>query len=437
MRPAYRLLIALIAAASVAATAHALWSGLGPAGGPSRVAAQLAFLDGAVAGGAGAAAQQQFPEGEFFLTTLPALAGGYQALREGTDQAERAAALARLDRAVAVIESDTVARRFGQPERLRSGAFYQGWRLLLLDARAELSADPGHREGAVILAQQILYAVDNSASGLADSYPGRYWPCDNVVAMAAVQRVTRFAPVPGLAEAKGRWLAKIERLRDPRTGLLPHEVDDQGRTISGPRGSSQALIQAFWPELSADAGADWLAFRRAFVTRQAGLVGVLEYPAGTTGTADVDSGPLVFGVSASASAVALAAARANGDLALADTLDREAELIGIPVQWGGSRRYAAGLVPIGDAFLAWARSFPPATETPSTATPSSATAGDDSPAPRALWWLWTLGAAAPGLVLLGWWASRRRRGLRPPADAATTIVGPTDAAAPDTSPEGP
>lgn len=414
VRPAYRLLVAVVAAASLAATAHVLWAGLGPVGGPGRVTAQLAFLDDALVGGAGAAAQQQFPEGEFFLTALPALAGGYQALQPGADKDERTSALARLDRAVHVIESDAVANRFGQTERLRSGAFYQGWRLLLLDVRAELSADPGHREGAVILAQQILYAVDSAPSGLVDSYPGRYWPCDNVVAMAAVQRVTRFAPVPGLAAAQERWLARIDRLRDPATGLLPHEVDADGRPLAGPRGSSQALIQAFWPDLSPAAASDWDAFRRTFVTTRLGLVGVLEYPTGTDGPPDVDSGPLVLGVSASASAVALAAARANGDRALAATLDREAELLGIPVQWNGARRYAAGLVPIGDAFLVWARSVPEADDREGSVA-----------APGAVWWLWALGTAAPGMGLGVWWW-QRRRAVVTRADPVATIVGTDD-----------
>jgi len=113
------------------------------------------------------------------------------------------------------------------------------------------------------------------------------------------------------------------------------------------------------PELApAEAKGEWTAYRKLFVVREAGLVGVREYPTGSSGGGDVDSGPLVLGVSLSASAVTLAAARANGDVALAETLDREAESFGIGLQWAGERRYALGQLPIGDAWLAWARRGP-------------------------------------------------------------------------------
>ena len=94
------------------------------------------------------------------------------------------------------------------------------------------------------------------------------------------------------------------------------------------------------------------------MVREAGLVGVREFPRGQSGVGDVDSGPLLLGVSASASAVTLAAARAVGDAELAADLDREAELLGLPLRWAGERRYALGLLPVGDAFLAWARTRP-------------------------------------------------------------------------------
>ena len=94
------------------------------------------------------------------------------------------------------------------------------------------------------------------------------------------------------------------------------------------------------------------------MVREAGLVGVREFSRGQDGVGDVDSGPLLLGVSASASAVTLAAARAIGDIELAEDLSREAELLGLPSRWGGEHRYALGLLPVGDAFLAWARTQP-------------------------------------------------------------------------------
>lgn len=95
--------------------------------------------------------------------------------------------------------------------------------------------------------------------------------------------------------------------------------------------------------------------------REAELVGVREFPRNVRGADAVYSGLLIFGLSACASVVTLAAARQFGDTDVVDALDREAELLGPPSSWGGERRYALGVLPIGDAFLAWARSRPEAT----------------------------------------------------------------------------
>ena len=125
-----------------------------------------------------------------------------------------------------------------------------------------------------------------------------------------------------------------------------------------------------------------------------------KYPRGSEGSGDVDSGPLVLGVSASASAstVALAAARIVGDAELASDLDREAELLGLPTRWGGERRYRLGLLPVGDAFLAWARTRVAG----SPLTP-------DWPRVRRLWEILVL----PFLVPLLGVALVARRGARP------------------------
>ena len=86
---------------------------------------------------------------------------------------------------------------------------------------------------------------------------------------------------------------------------------------------------------------------------------VREYPVGQDGPGDVDSGPLPLGVSLSATAVTLGAAAVQGDGRLAGALANYGELIGVPVSTPWSKRYAAGVLPIGDAFLAWSKTARP------------------------------------------------------------------------------
>lgn len=73
-----------------------------------------------------------------------------------------------------------------------------------------------------------------------------------------------------------------------------------------------------------------------------GFAGIREYPVGFEGAGDVDSGPLLFGVSASASAFALAGARLYGDDGLSTQLLRTASLVGMPVEAGGRFSFATG-----------------------------------------------------------------------------------------------
>jgi hypothetical protein len=160
-----------------------------------------------------------------------------------------------------------------------------------------------------------------------------------------------------------RWLAAANARRDPATGLLPHTADPG----SGARATSQVIILRFLPEIDPiGAARDWRLFKERFGSHIVGIPGIREYPIGAGGAGDVDSGPLPLGLSLSASAVALGDAVVYGDRRAASALTGLAEATGLPVEWGGRRRYAAGVLPIGDAFLAWSMTAVPRGQTDST-----------------------------------------------------------------------
>ena len=97
----------------------------------------------------------------------------------------------------------------------------------------------------------------------------------------------------------------------------------------------------------------------------------------------------------------LAAARRHGDIELATVLDREADLLGLPLPAGSGTTFALGFLPVGDAFVAWARSVPAGEAT-----------GD--PAPQPWWWLMWLTALLPGAAGGALWFGRRRSRGKPP-----------------------
>ncbi|MEV7870559.1 hypothetical protein AB0P17_31685 [Streptomyces sp. NPDC088124] len=172
---------------------------------------------------------------------------------------------------------------------------------------------------------------------------------------------------------------------------------------------SQSLIQRFLVDIDPDFAAEqYPRFRDRYVVSPLGLgPTVREYPRGLDGPADVDSGPLPLGVSLSATVVAIGAAQVHGDAPLAGALANYSELAGLPVRTPWTKRYAFGLVPVGDAFLAWSK-----TARPWVAPPPSPPPANVSPYWRVpLLCLLILLGAAPWLPALLRRVRRHRRSL--------------------------
>ena len=337
--------------------------------------------------------QKLFPEGYFFMHVLYGLSWAELGSRRRVDLET---ARSQGQWALTKLSSRQGTAPFDPALRPAYGVFYAGWSLLL---RCQLAAaGPGQpsiaeRDRIQLEADAIAVALteslDESGSPFLRAYPDGSWPVDTVVAVAALRAADAAVSIDH-SRLIGRWLAAVSSRLDSRTGLLPHRVDAAtGRLLEGARGSSQSVIQRFWPVVDPDSAADsYRRYREQFVTREQGFVGVREHPKGVTGGADVDSGPLVLGMSLSASAVTIGAALANGDRDLAGALAGDAEVLGVPFTWQGKRRYAGGLLPVGDAFLVWARVTTPAP-----------TRADVPPAwPLWMWWL-----VLPWLTLWSWW----------------------------------
>ena len=366
---------------------------VGPAQDHAAVRRQMTFLRSELEHGAATAAQGQFPEGYFFLYVLY----GLTAVDLGDAGAARWA-LSHLDSAEG-------RAPFAADLAPASGVFYRGWLNWLRGGILSLSprgtVDPAFDRDSAALAA----AFDASPVPFLAAYPGQAWPVDSTVAVASLALHDRLT-TPRYRPTIERWLAGVRVNLDPATGLMPHSADlETGRPASGARGSSQSIIERFLPEIDPEfARSQYLTFRDRFLARPLGLgPAIREYPRGASGPADVDSGPLPLGISFSATVVTLGAARVQGDQSLASGLANFGEVAGLPLDTWHTRRYVFGLVPIGDAFLAWSKS----------ARPIAA-----EPPPSALSWWWRLPlltvflliAAAPwaGPALL----RRRRRSNR-------------------------
>jgi hypothetical protein len=318
---------------------------------------QLAFLRDELDHGAGEAAQGMFPEGYFFLHVLYGLAW----VDIGRHRSDRAEAVREVRWSLSELDGPQGTAPFRATLAPRYGVFYAGWTNWLRGGLLSLQPDPEEMKRFERDSQDIAAAFGASGSPFLQAYPGQSWPVDSTVAIASLRLHDTLLP-PEFGATVQTWLTGAKRRLDPTTGLLPHVVDaETGEPMQGARASSQSVILRFLADVDpVFAREQYRRFRDLFVARPLGLgPAVREYPKGTDGAADVDSGPLPLGISLSATVVAIGAARVNGDDSLADALSGLGELAGAPINTPHGKRYAFGLLPIGDAFLAWAHTAEP------------------------------------------------------------------------------
>ncbi|WP_162872777.1 hypothetical protein [Austwickia chelonae] len=368
------------------------------------VGQQLAWLEGKTSSDAPDRMQKKHRDGAFLQLVLTGIAAAH-------DESRPAAVRLPLLRAYLYrVEQEEIKQRYAAATLPENGAFYQGWTLLLATQVARLSGEERDAKSVRDKAAPLVNALTTSHSGLLASYPNVYRPVDSVVVAGALRRADETVGVIGVTEALATWVPRLEPLRDPSTKLLPHMTDATGRIIEGPRATSQAIIQVFWPSIDpATSSRDWVAFENTFLCPRLGLVAVCEFPGGWWGVSDADSGPLIVGVSPLATVMTMAAARAHGNEELAVQISRETKLFEVLFSEKGEKKhYNSDSWPLSDAVIAASRAVPVSRELP----------GVDDRDPVA-WKAWVLCTLIPGVVAAGalaWRVMGRRRRLSGPLE---------------------
>ncbi|MDO9017235.1 MAG: hypothetical protein Q8S73_08190 [Deltaproteobacteria bacterium] len=232
------------------------------------------------------------------------------------------------------------------------GHAYLGYVALALGALR--AVDPATARAALHdrIVDSLARRLARSPSGALETYPGESYPCDLAAVVGAIGQHARLTGVDRRALLSRMSAVYRARWIDPATGYLTQTVDPAtGAPTSPGRGSGTALSSYFLsfadPALARALG---VAVARTGTRTLAGFGGVLEYAPGSSGHGDIDSGPVVLGVSVSATGFALASARQLGDRDRFVALYRTASLFGVPVARGEGRGFVAG-GPIGNAIL--------------------------------------------------------------------------------------
>ena len=279
---------------------------------PTRgVVKQLAFLRAEIEGGADHAAQKQFPEGYFFLNALYGLTWVQVGLAD-PGPVRRCGAEARwaLDR----LQSADGTAPFDASLRPRYGVFHAGWTNWLRGGLIALKhSDAAEIDEFTSKSVEIATAFRTARTPYLESYPGQAWPVDSVVAIAS--------------------LRLYDELVAPRFGQIAPELGGGGEDQTGsgdrvdaaPGGAGEdrcaGVVAGHDPAIP---GGHRSGLRAGAVRDLQGSVRAPGSASGSirkvsAGQGDVDSGPLILGISLSATVVTMGAARVQHD-PLADRL---------------------------------------------------------------------------------------------------------------------
>lgn len=193
-----------------------------------------------------------------------------------------------------------------------------------------------------------------------ETYPGQRYTADNSVGVAALALwdAQHGGEHRALIDAWVRYTR--EHLLDPSNGLIVFGVSAQGEPLGRGRGSAAGYNSFYLPFVHPELAREQRARMREhlYVTLPFNAVGVREYTDGGTHFGDVDTGPLVAGLSPSGTGFAMAAARHDGDTQRLRGLLRTAEGAGFTAPCTGGRCYLAAPL-VGDAIVLAMRTATP------------------------------------------------------------------------------
>lgn len=320
---------------------------------------QLQFLKQKLAHGEGARMQKFFPEGLVFINAMYGLAWGN--LIEDLPNSSKIykEGIKEINRAIKEIDSPSGRAPFVKKLPIEYGAFYAGWSTYLIGSK--LLRQKEHDQKQLYYFKNKCYAI---AEGLKkathpylESYPGQAWPADNVVCLAAlVQHDQIFEPE--FEEIIQNWLSLLKNNLEPKTGLIPHVVDSKtGKPMGPARGCSQSLMINFLHKIDPlFAKVQFDIYKNLFLDSRFFLPGIREYPKGINGSGDVDSGPVILDIGGAASIVGQRTFGLFGDRETFIGLRNCIESFGCGYTLGEGKKYIFGMLPMADAFIAWANS---------------------------------------------------------------------------------
>lgn len=244
-------------------------------------------------------------------------------------------------------------RYLGQPPR---SLFLDGEIALMLGARRLVQERADYRPQLAARVKVMVEYMGKGPAGCAESYPDECWMFDHSVALAAM-RIADVLDGSDHSAFAAKWLqAARAKLTDKKTGLLISSCTYHGEHCDGPEGSTIFMVAHCLQLVDEDFARD--QYERAKKELRCEILGfgyAREWPVSWKGAQDIDSGPIIpiVGASAGASGLAFVGASSFHDETYLAELLTTLHLGAFPVQRGGTLKFCASNQ-VGDAVLLYA-----------------------------------------------------------------------------------
>jgi hypothetical protein len=209
------------------------------------------------------------------------------------------------------------------------------------------------------LSDLLLGALGKSGGEPLDSFPSYSWPFDTIpclFSLAMHDRIRGTLRAGLLATQHFDWIARYGT--DPGTGLPASRMsDDNRRMAEQPRGCDLSLRLLFLGYFDRDAAR---GLYKAYVTRfwveRFVAAGFGEWPDGREKFSDMDSGPILLGIGAGASAMGIGATRVGGDpfrfaRLVSQVVAARAAVRGMVDAAGPGRASLGGMIPLSAGYV--------------------------------------------------------------------------------------
>jgi len=311
--------------------------------------------------------RQRNPEWDFMSRTYFVLALANMALRDQEYLAEACDIIDAIIQNTLEVERDNGFKhflmRYGHSGRWvvqpPGSLFVDSEIALMLAARRFLEEKDSYKPLLAARVKTMISRMKQSPVLCAESYPDECWLFCNTMALAPV-RMADVLDATDHSDFLSSWVeAAKKRLSNAKTGLLisTFAVDGTPSLAGfGPEGSTIWMASHMLQIVDERFAEDQYARARRELGRSfLGFGYSREWPVGVEGHMDVDSGPVIpgLGASASASGLAIMAAAAFDDDEYLRTLLTSLEFAGFPAKREGRLRYEASN-PVGDAVLLYA-----------------------------------------------------------------------------------